>query len=256
MDKKIKQCEVCGVTSETKIIKYVTKAGKYLCCKHASQFRFKGTFLDNNPQSKKDPNQYKIYGDYTEVYTYNIKGNIEETFIIDTEDLEKVLKHKWRTVYKRGKPYIVTGNNRQFPITYLSRYILDYTDDLEIDHIDGNVLNNRKNNFRYADRKIQCGNLAPKCTNKIGVRGVSQDNRSGLYVVDFSYNKKRKYLKPFKTVNEAVYARLMMEQKFNPYRYTSNDETINSYIDCLSIDKKQEIEYYINEKFGEGTYYE
>ena len=248
MNKVIKKCEVCGITSEIKKIKYYSKAEKYLCSKHSNQFRTYGRFLDNNSQSRKDTNKYEVCGDFTKVFTYDKRGNIQETFLIDTEDLDKVLEHKWRTCYKKNKPYIVTGNNRQYPITYLARYLLDYTEELEIDHIDGNVLNNKKSNLRIADRKIQCGNLAPKRTNKLGVRGVSFDKRSGNYVVDFSYDKKRMYLKQFKDVNEAVYARYMLELIINPYRYFSNDENIESYIKCLSDKQKYDVEYYVSEK--------
>lgn len=241
----IKTCDICGITSDKKRIKYVSKANKNLCDKHAQQFRYHGEFLDSNPQSINDPNGYEICGDYTNVYTYDRQGNIKETFVIDTDDLEKVLKHKWRVAYKRRKPYIVTGNNRSFPITYLTRYLLDYSGDLEIDHIDGNVLNNRKDNLRYADKTVQCGNLAPKMNSKIGIRGVSYATKDKVYRVDFSYNKKRLRVKNFKDINEAVYARYMLELIINPYRYTQNDENIMSYIDCLTSKQKDDIETYV-----------
>ena len=248
MDKEIRKCEVCGITSEEKKIKYNSKAEKYLCSKHSNQFRTYGRFLDNNSQSRKDTNKYEVCGDFSKVFTYDKRGNIQETFLIDTEDLDKVLEHKWRTCYKKKKPYIVTGNNRQYPITYLARYILDYTGDLEVDHIDGNVLNNRKSNLRIADRIVQCGNLAPKCNNKIGVRGVSYDKKNGKYVVDFSRNKKRIHFKPFDDVNEAVYARYMIELIANPQRYFANDDVIESFISKLTPKQKNDIEYYVSVK--------
>ena len=247
MDKIIKKCEVCGITSDIKSVDYCHKAGMYLCNKHNCQFRFKGKFLDNNPRSRKDPNDYIICDDYVKMYTYNAKSEKDGEFIFDIEDLEKVLKHKWRTAHK-DKDYIVTGNNRQFPITYLARYLLDCPKDLEVDHIDGNTLDNRKKNLRIANRVIQCGNLAPKYTNKIGVRGVSYSKKDGDYVVDFTYNKKRIHFKHFKDINEAVYARYMIELIANPQRYFGNDDVIESFISKLTPQQKYDIEYYVSVK--------
>ena len=247
---EIRKCEICGITSDIKRIKYSSAVNMTLCSKHNNQYRTYGKFLDCNQQSRKDPNKYTIHGDYTEIYTYDYKGDIEETFIIDTEDLSKVLEHKWRTCYKRGKAYIVTGNNKQYPITYLARYLLDYSGELEVDHIDGNTLNNRKSNLRIGDRTVQCGNLAPRKTNKIGVRGVAYDPKNDVYIVDFSFDKHRYYTKPWHKIEEAVYARYMMETKLNPYRYTSNDEKIHSFIDNMSLESKKSVEDYLSQKLN------
>jgi hypothetical protein len=240
------KCEICGITEDIKHIFYNKKIGMYLCNKHNVQYRFNGRFLDNNPHSTKDPNTYRIMGDYVEVDCYDNHGNISGTFICDIEDLHFVQEHIWRVTLKGTKPYIVTGNNKNYPITYFHRLVMNYTGELEIDHIDGNALNNRKSNLRLADRILQCRNLAPKCINKFGVRGISYDKKYNLYTVDFTIDKRRIYIKPFKTVEEAVYARYLLEQKYNPDRYFSNDEVIFSYINKLNYMQKYNVEYYIH----------
>lgn len=241
-------CEICGISDSTKPIRYSKKANMYLCNKHDVQFRLNGKFLDNNPHSRKDPNTYRIMENYIEVDCYNNKGEITDIFICDLDDLHFIQEHNWRVAIKRNKHYIVTGNNRNFPITYFHRLVMNYTGELEIDHIDGNTLNNRKSNLRIADRNIQCMNLKPKYTNKIGVRGISKDSRYNNYIVDFTAFGKRIYIKQFYTIEEAVYARYLLELKYNPARYTENDDYIFSFINKLTPQQKIEIEQYIHDK--------
>lgn len=240
----IKTCDICGITSDKKPVYFSQKFQMNLCNKHNCQLRLRGKILDTKQRSVKDSNDYEICDDYVKMYTYNSRSEIDSEFIFDTEDLEKVLQHKWRTVHKK-KNYIVTGNNKKFPITYLARYVMDCPDEFEIDHINGNTMDNRKSNLRIADSVIQTGNLAPKYTNKIGVRGVSYSERDKNYVVDFSYDKQRVYLKSFDDVNKAVYARYMLEFLVNPTRYKENDEYIKTFADKLSLQEKDEIETYV-----------
>lgn len=242
------KCEVCGITEDIKPIVYNNSINMYLCNKHNCQYRFKGKFTDNNQHSRKDPNTYRIIGNYIEVDCYDNNNEINGIFIADLEDLHFVKEHNWRIVKKRNKDYIVTGNNRNYPITYFHRLILNYYGELEVDHIDGNSLNNRKSNLRIVTRQIQVRNLKPKINNIIGVRGISYDNRYNKYVVDFSIDKRRIYIKPFKSVEEAVYARYLLEIKFNPNRYSYNDDIIFSYINKLDYFQKYDIEQYIHQK--------
>lgn len=243
-----KECEICGISNSIRSVKYSSSAGKYLCNKHYLQWKNHKRFFDNNQQSKKDPNRYSIHSDTVVIYCDDKYGSVNCEFIIDLDDLERVLKHKWRVVTKRNKQYIVTGNNKNYPITYLSRFIMGYDGVEEVDHIDGNSLNNKKSNLRIANRTIQTMNLAPKKQNPFGIRGIGFDKRFNKYQVSFSINKKRIYIKQFKDICEAVYARYLLELKLNNYRYSENDEKIFQYINQLSDAKKREIELYIDSK--------
>lgn len=251
MEKQIRYCDVCGVSSETKKITYNSVAGMCLCSKHFQQFLRFGKFMDQNKQTVYDPNEIRVYEDHAEIDCYDHYGNVDYTYMIDVEDVELAKKYKWRTTLKRGKPYLVTGNNKKVPITYFARVVTNAPKGIEVDHIDGDSRNNQKHNLRFADRTIQTCNLAPRFTNKIGVRGVAYDKRNNKYVVDFACMKNRYFLKPFTTVEEAVYARYLLETKLNPYRYTSNDEFIMTFIDKLSNEQKIDIDAYIDMKIRE-----
>ena len=72
---------------------------------------------------------------------------------------------------------------------------------LDIDHIDGNGLNNRFKNLRLATRTQNLINSRVYKTNKLGIRGVHrQGNR---YIAGINLQGKRVYLGCFKTPEEA-----------------------------------------------------
>ena len=55
----MKVCEICG--REIKSTNHID--GKLVCPKHYSQFKRHGKFLDSNPRTTKDLNDYRIDGD-------------------------------------------------------------------------------------------------------------------------------------------------------------------------------------------------
>jgi hypothetical protein len=105
---------------------------------------------DNNVFIKNDDGSYTMRVQYKNIW-YNV--------YIDEDDFEKVSKYHWRSSHKKRKVYIVTGQSRTKTLTYLHNYIMNYTyiSGYEIDHIDGNSLNNRKCNLRqgYAE-EVRC----------------------------------------------------------------------------------------------------
>ena len=98
---------------------------------------------------------------YTNVFTgYEEEGYavIDITFqgkiypaYIDFEDLEKCKEKSWRISKKRNKFYVISGEKEN--AIYLHQFVFGFPPNgYEIDHIDGNSLNNRKNNLRYLTR--------------------------------------------------------------------------------------------------------
>jgi len=196
-------------------------------------------------------NIYEIYNDYT-----ILKIKYKDEFIncyLDTEDVKYVQEKHWRTSHKKNKMYIVTGKSGQKdnPLTYLHNYLLHYIPQpqQEIDHIDGNSCNNRKNNLRIVSRQANIDNTRVRIDNKIGIRGVSQDNRSKKYTCDFSYHKKRFYFKPWNTPEEAVYNRKIIEEYFGIETLNKNPLALQ-YIEKLTDEQKQLIKNYVYSKIS------
>ena len=86
-------CDVCGRYCDRLI---GTNNGYKVCNKHYRQYKKFGKFLDNNPRTISDRNEYHICGDITYIDLYNIKCEVVAQAIIDTEDLDKVKDIKWK----------------------------------------------------------------------------------------------------------------------------------------------------------------
>lgn len=249
MSKEIHYCDVCGVSSEEKRVNFIKNANMYLCRKHREQFMKFGEFKDSNPRGVFDPNEVRILEDYAEIDTYDSSGNIVETFILDKDDVEKLGDYKWRTVYKNDKPYLFTGNQKKEKI-YFHRLVMN-NPEIQVDHISGNTLDNRKENLRMVSAQDNMKNLKKKKDNTSGIRGVSFSERDQQYKVDFTYEKKRMYFKTFDTKAHAVYLRYLLEKEFlKDFRNTSNDEEYFSYINSLSNIEKWQIETYFKKRLN------
>lgn len=180
------------------------------------------------------------------------KGEYILTYF-DKEDLLKVQEKHWRASHKKNKIYICTGRSgsTERPLTYLHNYLLNYTPQpkLEVDHIDGNSCNNRKNNLKLGTRQANIDNTKVRIDNKIGIRGVSQVNKTKRYKCDFSYHGHRFYFKDWKTIEEAVYNRKIAEEFFG-IKTLSKNPLAAQYLNKLSEKQKQEIANYVYGKIS------
>jgi len=88
--------------------------------------------------------------------------------MVDDEDYERVLsyKHPWYSARSRDKGYYAVSSggasgSRKIKTKNkkMHRFILEVTDPkIFVDHIDGNTLNNQKNNLRKCSPKDNCRN--------------------------------------------------------------------------------------------------
>ena len=253
MEKKTKYCEICGVSNKTKIVSFDSKSKMTLCQKHRCQFKNHNKFFDTSQITCKDLNEIIVKDNDAYIQLYNQYGiKIQETKI-DLEDIKICKNKRWRTSKKSNKIYVISGSKSNQ--VYLARFLLNYYGDLEVDHIDGDSLNNKKSNLRIVSRKENLMNLSPCCNSQFGIRGVRYYDKIDKYTIDYTHNKNRFYFKSFKKAEQAVYLRYLCETFFNKkFRYSSNDNLIFKYIDKLSNEDKKEIEKYFKKKVGEHSY--
>ncbi len=132
------KCDICGKKSE-----HCCKlSGVVYCPKHYQQYLKFGHVLDNNPRTTKDLNDFEICGDTTKVFVYNRRCERYGYFLIDTEDLEKVIVKKWRI----WGTNVVTGNFK--PVSIYAYLLKDFNEGMKIKHIDHNKLNYKKCNLQ------------------------------------------------------------------------------------------------------------
>ena len=74
----------------------------------------------------------------------------------------------------------------------------------EIDHVDGDRLNNRPGNLRNATRSQNQCNVGTMRSNTSGAKGVSWDRDREMWRADIMLHYKRKHLGMFKTVKDAA----------------------------------------------------
>lgn len=196
--------------------KYCTHCGRKhnrsnnLCRKHEWQLSKYGKYLDCNPRNKFDKNSYIIKDGkvYVELY-HNLTWELKEYFIVDIEDLPIVLKYKWST---NNAGYVRTSINNKN--TLLHQILLDFPQGVGIDHINKNILDNTRSNLRIVGQGVNNSNRNPY--NKLGVKGVERANsKREAYTARFRVKDKRYYSGTYNTIEEASFARYILEQMFS-----------------------------------------
>lgn len=146
-------------------------------------------------------------------------------------DLETGLFHYRESVPPKVIGDVAGGSDRYCRITIDGQkysahrlawlYVYGEWPSRDIDHIDGNKMNNAISNLRLATHGQNMANCpSAQKNNKSGYRGVSFHN-SGWFQAFLKVNKTRKYLGTFKTAEEAheAYRRAHVEAfgEFSPY---------------------------------------
>jgi hypothetical protein len=125
--------------------------------------------------------------------------------VVDEEDYAFLSQWTWYPYVRSNGVYVgrrVRDNGRQKTI-YLHRLLLNAPKGIEVDHINGNPLDNRKSNIRLCTRSQNNQNIK-KTKGKIPYKGVSE-KRDG-YQVSVAKNGKRHWVGSFKTIKEAALA--------------------------------------------------
>jgi hypothetical protein len=110
--------------------------------------------------------------------------------IVDDQDYEELSKHKWHANIK--------SNNRVYPIRYdaklkrvaMHKDVLNHFDGSDVDHINGNTLDNRLCNLRICTRSQNTQNANKKSNNTSGYKGVSWHSHTKKWQVQLCANGK------------------------------------------------------------------
>ena len=233
------KCDICGRDLYNRQI--CRASGKTLCAKHYQQIIKFGHPLDTNQRTVKDLNEFEINGDGTaSIFLYNSKSEVIGSFLIDEEDLNRVITHKWRLWNDR----VFTGVKKPVSIHH---FILGVKSNIVIDHINSNPLDNRKCNLRECTHQLnRLNNIIPS-NNTSGFAGVRWSDNRKKWEVEIRANNKRSHLGRYSLQEDAVYARYIAEVLlYKEFRSTQNDSEILPLISkCTCKDK---IKKYVTDK--------
>ena len=235
------KCDICGKETHKKISLH----GYCLCSKHMHQLLNHGKFLDNNPRTQNDLNEYKIIGNIVVFDLYDgIYSNKIGEFIIDFEDIEKVKYHKWRLSHN----HVITGLPSKGTQRELSWVILDLDNrdeknkNIVVDHINGNATDNRKCNLRICAQAQNILNKSYMGNNTTGFIGVSYRKERNVYDPEIRIGFTRCHLGQTKSMEEAVYKRMIAEELlFGEYNNQSEHERKLQFTKNIPIERKEEL---------------
>jgi len=130
--------------------------------------------------------------------------------LIDDDDFERVSKFKWTSLYnlKNKKWYArcaVGGRGKQTTV-YMHRIILNAPKGLQVDHINGDGLDNQKRNLRFATNAQNHQNQIKPVASKSGFRGVCFDQRRNKFYARIQHNRQTTHLGRFQTAIQAARA--------------------------------------------------
>ena len=128
---------------------------------------------------------------------------------VDDEDYERLSRHKWYA----NKSYSVWYARRveklpdgKWVTIRMHREIMGAKPGQQLDHIDGNGLNNTRSNLRFATNQENARNRGFRSDNTSGFKGVSWNDQRGKWTAYIRLNGKQKHIGVFDSVVKAACA--------------------------------------------------
>lgn len=131
--------------------------------------------------------------------------------IIDEEDFEKVSEFSWHHLTSGKYGYAKRGSNPQI---LLHRFIMNAPKGKEVDHINRDSLDCRKENLRVCTRSQNTFNHPKRKNNTSGYVGVWLNKATGLYHAEIMVNYKKKHLGVFRLIEGAIKSRKEAEAEY------------------------------------------
>jgi len=125
--------------------------------------------------------------------------------VIDDEDFDKVNQYRW---HLGNNGYIKTfvGGRKHAKCILLHRLIMDPADDLEVDHRDGDKLNNCRANLRISTRNQNARNLRRHKQFSSRFKGVSWNAKRSIWYARIHVDRKTIHLGEFPSETQAAQA--------------------------------------------------
>jgi len=169
-------------------------------------------------------NKYEIKNGVVTIHIHRLNGQkfealvSEEDFVaVNISDISWCIDDKTK---RRGGYYAYCRAPRNYPQQNLSMHrLLAHAKEGElVDRINGNTLDNRRENLRIADHTQNNHNRTRRNRNNTsGAKGVARHTQSKKWRAYIMLDYKQKHLGLFDTVEEAAEAVRKAKVKFMPY---------------------------------------
>ena len=134
-----------------------------------------------------------------------LKTNNGFDAMVDDAVYHSLCQYNWHAATKRrdGLNYVYATINRK--TVYLHRFILNCTGKEEVDHIDGNPLNNQRSNLRLCENhSLNNANCCPRRNKQTSVYKGVRLHHTGKYQAYATKKGHFYYLGLYKTPEEAA----------------------------------------------------
>lgn len=187
---------------------------KGYCSKHYDRVR---AGKDPKARTRAEPSRYEVREDHIELHLDGKTDGIVSLVSLSDEEIIKG-KRFWLT------PTGYVGCKIEGRTTSLHRILagLPVGDKMQVDHIDGNPLNNRRENLRIVTYAQNMQNKKP--WGKTGHRGISFDEKKKLYRVQVVLNGVKHSGGRHKSLDDAVKAAAELRARL----HTHNNEDRNA----------------------------
>jgi len=207
-------CNNCNQIIDRKLDSKAKRYTNHFCCKQCE-----GEYRTGKLTHPRKQNDIILNEDFAIIKIKNNKyGNYD--CLIDLDDVEKIKEFYWNIRYDKRHPNhtgyiesVIRVNRTSNKRIHLHRLVMNCPDDKIIDHINGNTLDNRKNNLRICTQNYNG-------KNRQFAKNIYYSKRDKRYIVCFHIDGKYKYLCFTRDLKEAeTYAsigrKLITENKIN-----------------------------------------
>lgn len=128
--------------------------------------------------------------------------------LVDDDDFEKISQYKWYVTKKRDNYYAYRDqmiNKKKYHIP-LHRFLLNVPENMEVDHINRNGLDNRRENLRVCTQGQNNANRLKYKNNTSGYKGVFWHIKNKYWRTQIVINKKAIHIGVFQDKVDAAKA--------------------------------------------------
>ena len=132
--------------------------------------------------------------------------------LVDEEDFERITRYKW--LYDRGYARRRFQINGVQHMMHMHREVMQAPEGYEVDHINGDKLDNRKCNLRVVTHQRNMFNMTSHKDSTSPYKGVYWNKERKKWTTQIAINGKRKHIGHFENEEDAAEAYNQAAKKY------------------------------------------